>query len=435
MIFDSLLSTSFRLASQVLLNLKPIENKALPKPDPRRSLLLYAHVPFCESLCPYCSFNRFVFEESAARSYFASLREEMRQVHQRGYRFHSMYIGGGTPTILLDELAHTIDLARSLFKIREVSCETNPNHLDQRTADLLGPRVQRLSVGVQSFDNGLLRKLNRLERFGGGEELLARIRGMRGVFDSLNVDMIFNIPGQDAAILGNDLLAAQSSGANQLTFYPLMTSPTVRRAIESSMGAYSSQAESAFYEQICQTLLPGYQLSTAWTFSRQGGQLIDEYIIENEEYLGIGSGSFSYLNGALWVNTFSLERYRRAVAAQKSPIEGLRRFARVDRMRYRFLMELFGLRLDKHRFLADFGVSVELGLPAEMAFFAAAGAFARNDSDALTLTPRGRYLLVVMMREFFSMINRVRDQARQSVKAENERIVRPRTAQSRVGSH
>ena len=77
--------------------------------------------------------------------------------------------------MLLDELAQTIDLARELFGVREVSCETNPNHLDERLAAALASRVQRLSVGVQSFDDELLNKINRLDRFGSGAETLRRI--------------------------------------------------------------------------------------------------------------------------------------------------------------------------------------------------------------------------------------------------------------------
>ena len=67
--------------------------------------MLYSHVPFCESLCPYCSFNRFVFNEKPAALYFASLREEMRRWRGKGYNFNSLYVGGGTPTVMLDELA------------------------------------------------------------------------------------------------------------------------------------------------------------------------------------------------------------------------------------------------------------------------------------------------------------------------------------------
>lgn len=415
MIVDSLLSTSFRLASQVLLNLKPTRRQQMPAPYGEKSLMLYAHVPFCESLCPYCSFNRFIFNEAAARSYFVSLREEMRMAAQRGYRFHSMYVGGGTPTILLDELSQTIDLARELFALREVSCETNPNHLTPALVEALGSRVQRLSVGVQSFDDGLLKKMNRLDRFGSGVETQARLREIAGKFASLNVDMIFNIPGQDEAMLRRDLAAARACGANQITFYPLMTSPTVRRAIEHTVGQINSANESLFYEIIAGEMAQDHELSTAWTFDRRGGGLIDEYIVDNDDYLGIGSGSFSYLDGTLYVNTFSLEAYRAAIAARRWPVTGVRRFARIDQMRYRFMMDLFGLRLDKRKFQERFGQPVERALPLETTFFAAAGAYAENTPEQIILTPRGRYLLVVMMREFFSSINRVRDQARQAI--------------------
>ena len=83
-------------------------------------------------------------------------------------------------------------------------------------------------------------------------------------------------------------------------------------------------------------------------------------------------------------------------------------------MWYRLMMDLFSLKLDKRRFRERFGISIELALPVELAFFRLNGAFERDDAEAITLTPLGRYMLVMMMREFFSGINRIRDQARQS---------------------
>ncbi len=414
MIIDSIFSTSFRVAAQVLLNLQPARGVALPAPRQGRSYMLYSHVPFCESLCPYCSFNRFIYNEKSGRSYFASLRDEMRMVAAKGYDFASLYIGGGTPTVMLDELCQTIDLARELFHIREVSCETNPNHLDDRLVEALSGRVQRLSVGVQSFDDGLLKQINRYDRFGSGAETLQRIHQVAGKFDSLNVDMIFNFPGQSEAALRRDIELVVASGANQTTFYPLMTSPSVRRSLSATVGQVEYSREAAFYELIVQELSREFELSTAWTFSRKGGGLIDEYIVESEEYVGVGSGSFSYLNGSLYVNTFSLDDYRQAVGARKAPIAGKRRFFKLDQMRYHFMMGLFGLRLDKAAWKARFGRSVERSLPIEMAFFQASGAFAENNAEYITLTPHGRYMLVVMMREFFAGINRIRDQARQA---------------------
>ena len=92
-------------------------------------------------------------------------------------------------------------------------------------------------------------------------------------------------------------------------------------------------------------------------------------------------------------------------------------------MRYRFMMGLFGLRLDKQHFARDFGVSVEQGLRPEMTFMRTAGAFATNDEHEITLTPTGRYLLVAMMREFFVGVNSVRDQARADLPAEERQLL------------
>jgi coproporphyrinogen III oxidase-like Fe-S oxidoreductase len=175
------------------------------------------------------------------------------------------------------------------------------------------------------------------------------------------------------------------------------------------------QHEEEFYQTIVAEMSKQFEFSSAWTFSRKGGGLIDEYIINNEEYVGIGSGAFSYLDGGLYVNTFSIDQYIRCVDAGKHPITGKRIYGRMDQMRYRFMMELFGLRLDKKAWIERFGHSIERSLPAEMAFFQARGAFAVNNSEELILSSTGRYMLIIMMREFFAGINRVRDQARQAI--------------------
>lgn len=153
------------------LRLAPAGVHALPPPGETKGQTLYLHIPFCESLCPYCSFNRFLFEEARARSYFQKLWREMEMVKELGYDFSTLYIGGGTPTILIDELAKTIDLAKDMFSIAEVSCETNPNHLIPEYIEKLSGGVQRLSVGVQSFDDELLRQMGRYQKFGSGTRL------------------------------------------------------------------------------------------------------------------------------------------------------------------------------------------------------------------------------------------------------------------------
>ncbi|MDO5043575.1 MAG: coproporphyrinogen dehydrogenase, partial [Slackia sp.] len=124
MFSERLLTRAVRTCASRFMNIKPCDDARIPGPVPGQPYMLYIHIPFCERLCPYCSFNRFPFAEDRAVPYFKNLRREMMMVKELGYDFDSLYIGGGTPTIMLDELCETIDLAKSEFSIKEVSCET-----------------------------------------------------------------------------------------------------------------------------------------------------------------------------------------------------------------------------------------------------------------------------------------------------------------------
>lgn len=443
MLSERLLSKAVHQASKNYLKLHLTDEKMVPPPDPHKSYMLYMHVPFCERLCPYCSFNRFPFKEDTARVYFANLRKEMQMVKDLGYDFTSLYIGGGTPTILIDELCETIDVARETFSISEVSSETNPNHLIPSYLEKLQGRVQRLSVGVQSFNDDLLKQMDRYEKYGSADVIAQRVRDAVPYFVSMNVDMIFNFPAQTREMLIRDVERVIETGATQTTFYPLMCSPSVARSLARSVGEVDYNREKEYYDLLDYLLTGGsnplFTHSSAWTYNRfdyqnsvqpmshdgagdaaNRAQMIDEYVVQFEEYPAIGSGGITYLGTNLYVNTFSVQEYNTAIEQGHMSIMGNTSFNLHDRMRYRFLMQLFGLRLDKRRWFKDFGVTVENGLPLEMAFMKAVGAFDRDNSEELTLTSKGRYLVVVMMRQFFIGINNLRDQARRAL-PENER--------------
>lgn len=424
MLSERAITAALRVLNRSYLAQRPISDDTLPAPTPGNGYVLYAHVPFCERLCLYCSFNRFLFSEQRAREYFRHLRAEMRMVADLGYEFPSLYIGGGTPTILLDELCETIDLAKSLFDIREVSSETSPNHLGPELVEALAGRVDRLSVGVQSFDEGLLRQMDRYEKYGDGDTLLDRISSVAGKFHSLNVDMIFNFPSQTPEILRRDIGLLKETGCNQTTFYPLMASPKSRAEMAKAVGHIDYAREAVYYRIVAEELSDTFVPTSAWTYSRDAGDMIDEYIVDFPEYVGIGSGALSFLGGRIWGNTFSLNEYgarissgRMSVAKRGEP------YKRKALMRYRFVTDLFGLRLDKARFRRDFGVPVERGLWAEIAFMKAAGGIARDDAAELVLSEKGRYLLMVMMRETLATSNDYRDKARDALPVEEKMLL------------
>ncbi len=433
MLSERMLTAAVRQCTNQYLKLKPTDERRVPAPVPGQKYMLYMHVPFCERLCPYCSFNRFPFSEDRAVPYFQSMRKEMMMLKDLGYDFDSLYVGGGTPTIMIDELCDTIDLARETFSINEVSSETNPNHLIPSYLDKLQGRVQRLSVGVQSFDDDLLKQMDRYDKYGSAAEILARVQDASPYFTSLNVDMIFNFPAQTEDVLIKDIERVVESGTSQTTFYPLMASPSVARSLARTVGKVDYQRERRFYEIISELLAGGsdplFEHGSAWTFNKRGtgsagdGAMIDEYVVDYEEYPAIGSGGITYLGKNLYVNTFSVNDYNAAIASDRMSLMGKTEFSKHDRMRYRFMMQLFGLRLDKRQFERDFGCTVERGLPVEVGFMKAAGAFDRDTPDEFTLTPKGRYLMVVMMRQFFIGVNNLRDQARASLVGEERQLI------------
>ncbi len=380
----------------------------LPAGGTRRDRLLYLHIPFCEKLCPYCSFNRVVFEEPLAHRYFRALRKEIELYRARGYDFAGVYVGGGTPTVQVGELQETLLLARANFGIREISVETNPNHLTERNLRALKEAgVDRLSVGVQSFDDGLLRAMERYEKYGNGLEIAGRLRGALGAFSTLNADMIFNFANQTPETLARDLDTLVDIGIDQVTYYPLMVSDSTRDRVHRTLGPVNMTRERSFYRQITDRLVPPYRFSSVWCFSRKPA-MIDEYVVGYDEYAGLGSGSIGYMDGICYANTFSIEDYIRRLDAGEIPLMAARRFGTREQVQYDFLMRLFGTELKVGDLRKKYGNALGRHLWPMVLSFRLAGAV-RCSGGLLSLTPRGRYFWVVMMREFFIAVNNFRD--------------------------
>lgn len=382
---------------------------------PGRPIHLYVHIPFCVQLCPYCSFHRFPFDEHAARAYFTALRRELAIYADQGFRFSSVYVGGGTPTVMMDELIQTIDHMGRLFSPSEISVETNPDRLDRQSLTALAASgVRRVSVGVQSFSDEILRAIGRFEKYGSGSELARRISDVLGVVETLNVDMIYNFPLQDRSMLEKDLATLCEILPEQITFYPLMISRATRKRMEGIMGKVSYAKERRFYSLIMDTLDSRYTPNSAWCFSRGGTPMIDEYVVGGDDYVGAGSGAFGLVNGAIHANTFSLPEYIHSLGMGILPIRHRKVFSAREMARYSFLMNLFGLTLDIRAFRARFGRPIWGVLGPDLLFFSLIGAL-KISGSRLRLTRRGQYYWVVMMREFFTGVDNFRDQSREAV--------------------
>ena len=400
------------------LNCDPVVLDRPPEPQPGHQYLLYAHIPFCKTLCSYCTFHRFLFKEHKAREYFVNLRKEMDYVKALGYDFTSMYIGGGTTTILEDELIRTIEHARTLFPgIKEVSCETDPLQIATPTFRNLKGLVDRMSIGVQSFNDDILKMTERYDKFGSGALIYERLQEALELFPTTNVDMIFGFRGQDLEMLQRDMDLLVELNPRQITTYPLMVTSQTRKSVKQTIAAKGIELADQ-YAVIMNTLGNHYRQLTSWTFGRTHDEGFDEYVVDHDEYLGVGSGAFSFLGSSLYVNTFSLRRYDERIKEGKTGVERRRQFDKHAVLQYRLLLGLFSARLSRKYFREVHGVDLDKALFKEMLGLRIAGAIKDNpeDPDNLIVTDAGKFLGLVMMKAFYSGMDNVRAELRKPLR-------------------
>jgi len=387
-------SKMMKIATKHYLNLQPTNNP-LPKATDTKTRLLYIHIPFCLTLCPYCSFHKFRFDSPTAKRYFELLHQEMRMVHSLGYQFDSIYFGGGTTTILPVELGETIRLAKSLFAIREVSCESDPAHLIDLEDEHLKGKIDRLSIGIQSFNDTHLKQIGRYKKFGSAEEQFAKVKRAIPHFPIVNIDMIFNYPNQTKEDIEQEIETILKLRPPQVTFYPLMYAPGIKENLTKKWGTLSDTNEATFYALICERMSKVYKQRSAWAWSLEEEGIIDEYVIERSEYVGIGSGAFSFINDTLYANTFSLPKYAQLLTANHLPTTHAITFPARAIQQYRLMVALFGLKPPTN----------ELFL--ETTLLKLSGVY----SDG-KVNQKGAYIASVMMREFYNGMDYIRETMR-----------------------
>jgi menaquinone C8-methyltransferase len=292
--------------------------------------------------------------------------------------------------------------------------ETNPNHLTPKNIAILQQAgVNRLSVGVQTFNDELLKKIGRYEKYGAGKVIAEKLLDMQSCFDTVNADMIFNFPTQTNQMLNDDLDILQKLKMEQITFYPLMVSTITQSLMDKTIGEVNFNREKKLYKLITRRLEQNYDYSSAWCFSRKKSKkaLIDEYVVDYDEYAGLGSGAIGYLQGICYANTFDINQYIISLDQNILPLMASRRFNRQDQMSYDFLMKLFSTKINVTELEEKYDGKFLKSLWKEMIAFILTGSF-RYFSPNLYLTPRGRYFWVIMMREFFIAVNNFREYCR-----------------------
>ena len=277
--------------------------------------------------------------------------------------------------------------------------------------------VDRLSIGVQSFDDSILKLTERYDKFGSGAQIYDRLGEAIELFPTTNIDMIFGFRGQSLDMLQRDMDLLMQLNPRQITTYPLMVTSQTRKSVKGTIAAKGDELADQ-YRVIMNTLGGHYRQLTSWTFGRTHDEGFDEYVVDHDEYLGVGSGAFSFLGNSLYVNTFSLHRYGERIAAGKTGVERQRCFDKHAVLQYRLLLGLFSARLSRKYFREVHGVNLDTALFKEVLALKTIGAIKNDpsDPDNLIVTDAGKFLGLVMMKAFYSGMDNVRAELRKPLK-------------------
>jgi putative oxygen-independent coproporphyrinogen III oxidase len=344
-----------------------------------RPLGIYVHVPYCAAICGYCDFARIV-PDGSERSFADRLVRELEQTAP-DRAASTVFLGGGTPTLL-----PAADLARILAAIGpagEVTTEANPETVDPATFDaLLEAGFTRVSIGMQHAAPHVLRTLERVHTPGRAAEAAREARAAG--FEHVSLDLIYGTPGETADDWARTLDAALAAGPDHVSAYALVVEGGTRMAAQVRRGELPLPDDDAMadrYEAADAAFeaagLPWYEVSN-WAAAPESWCRHNMGYWRSHDWLGLGPGAHSHLDGARWWNHRHVARWAAAVDAGERPEAGREDLDEATRRVERVMLET----------RTRDGVPLDLVDPARVAAL-------RDDGllgDDARLTLRGRLL-------------------------------------------
>ena len=357
----------------------------------------YVHIPFCTQICYYCDFSKVFIKNQPVDSYLEHLLEEFQSYDIQKLR--TLYIGGGTPTalsasqleVLLNGLTKNLDLSA----LEELTIEANPGDLDaDKIAVLKNSAVNRVSLGVQTFDDKMLKKIGRSHLEKDIYENIDRLK-LAG-FDNISIDLIYALPGQTMEQVKDNVAKAIGLDIPHMSLYSLiLENHTVfmNRMRRGKLPLPKEELEAEMFEYIIAELeKSGFEHYEISNFSKPGFESRHNLMYwDNAEYYGIGAGASGYVNGVRYKNHGPIRHYLSAVEEGNARIteEHLSQKEQMEEEMFLGLRKKSGVSMA--RFEEKFGRSFD-GLYGEIVRDLVQQGLMQIEGDRVRMTKRGLFL-------------------------------------------
>jgi oxygen-independent coproporphyrinogen-3 oxidase len=299
----------------------------------KNDLGLYIHVPFCKSKCFYCDFNSFAGKEEFIPSYFKALKAELEYYKNKliGFRIKTIFIGGGTPTLVepqyLNEILVCCKQNLNVEEDAEITIESNPGTLSfDKLMSYKTMGINRISIGLQAWQKKLLSKLGRIHSL---EEFLENYNLARKVgFKNINIDLIFGLPGQTLKDWEETLEKVLQLQPEHVSCYSLKIEEGTAfgKWVETGeLEVVEDELDREMYylakEMFKNFHLTHYEISN---FAKSGFECKHNLVYwKQDEYIGIGAGAHSFFMSRRYNNIYDIEKYISIDFSKEPPVEGV----------------------------------------------------------------------------------------------------------------
>lgn len=261
---------------------------------------IYIHIPYCKQKCLYCDFNSYSNKEDTINKYFDALIEEIKSYNIK--ELNTIYFGGGTPSFV--DSKYIREIMSILPKANEVTLELNPGTVNkEKLAEYKNIGINRLSIGLQAIQNDILKEIGRIHTLNDFEEAFKLARSVG--FDNINVDLMHGLPNQSVQDFKDSVDYLVKLGPEHISCYSLI----LHNDVFKNLPTEEDERKMYYYakEKLKESRYIHYEISN---FAKSGKESKHNLVYWNqEEYVGVGAGASSYLNGERYTNVSSIEEY------------------------------------------------------------------------------------------------------------------------------
>ena len=286
-----------------------------------KELGIYIHIPFCKQKCYYCDFISFSNKEEYIERYVETLEREINSYDLSNYNITTIYIGGGTPSRIpsekiqeiLEKIKQKISENQTKWEDIEITIELNPGTVDEEKIKKYKEiGINRLSIGLQSTNNKLLREIGRIHTFEDFKNTYNLVKKVG--FENINVDLMIGLPNQTISDVKDSLNEIIKLNPTHVSVYSLIVEENTKmeRLINNKeLQLPDEELERQMYWYVKNTLeLNGYNHYEISNFAKKGKESKHNLNCwEQKEYIGLGLAAYSYLNGVRYGNTSDIEKY------------------------------------------------------------------------------------------------------------------------------